>query len=343
VNPDARSNQKVLPQRALGLPPVPLDAPIFQRLSSALIRWEMLEADVRTRNQFSGFALIESPQVTAHAYFLDSRFVGIVASIGADLPQLLTKEAFMPMYTHREAIISLFNLDRYAVQVLLETPSWRLEYERTVPQASVTAVMAAMSAQQYTGQMLVGGVDWHGVITLNNGQAVLSSFQQNDKLIFQQEALTRIALEAGENGTRFGVFGARAFSTVDEGTVLTDNSFDEVVRTWNEILGFCEARTDAVRGRETFDNAFRQARLALVEKHAVLDPFLDELRFTASVLSVRQPSLEVFEALVPTYLETLRTLGIQPNALYALLKPIRDKHLKIWRAAGLEVVCPLSQ
>jgi hypothetical protein len=342
VNPDARSNQKVLPQRALGLPPVPLDAPIFQRLSSSLIRWEMLEADVRTRNQFSGFALIESPQVTAHAYFLDSKFVGIVASVGTDLPQLLTKEAFMPMYMHREAIISLFNLDRYAVQVLLETPSWRLEYERTVPQASVSAVMAAMAAQQYTGQMILSGADWRGVITLNNGQSVLSSFQQNDKLIFQQEALTRIALESGENGTRFGVFGARVFSTIDEGATLTASSFDATIRAWNEILGFCEARTDSVRGRETFDNAFRQARLALVEKHPVLDPFLDELRFSASVLTVRQPSSEVFEALVPTYLETLRILGIPPSALYTLLKPIRDKNLKIWRVAGLESVCPLG-
>jgi hypothetical protein len=342
VNPDARSNQRLLPQRALALPPVPLDAPIFQRLSTALIRWDMLEADVQTRNQFSGFALIESPQVTAHAYFLDSRFVGIVASLGTDLPQLLTKEAFMPMYMHRDAIISLFNLDRYAVQVLLETPSWRLEYERTVPQASVSAVIAAIGVQHYSGQMVLSGADWRGVITLNNGQAVLSSFQQSDKLIFQQEALTRIALESGENGTRFGVFGPRAFSTIDENTILTEASFDEAVRAWNEILGFCEARTDAVRGKDTFDNAFRQARLALVEKHSVLDPFLDEIRFTASVLHVRQPSLEVFEALVPTYLETLRILGIKPEALYALLKPIRDKRLRIWRAAGLEITCPLG-
>ncbi len=342
MNPEAKFTQSVLSARAFALPPVPVDAPIFQSLSSALIRWDMLEADVQSRSQFSGFSLLQTPQGAARAYFLDSRFVAAVGSIGNELGQMLNRDAFMALYMHREAQISLYTLDRYAVQSLLEIPNWRLDLERVVPQASVSAVMSSVTHQNVTGQMLLLGLDWRGVITYNNGAPVLSSYEQAGRVLFGHEALTRIALESTEDGTRFGIYSQNGFSTVDQETILNETSFDELIRTWNEILAFCENRTDSVRGKDTWDKAFRAARLEVVDRYPLLDPFLDDLRYTVGVLLVQRPSRDLFEGLVAAYLETLKQLGITANALYPLLIPIRDKHRKLWRAAGLEVVCPLS-
>jgi hypothetical protein len=341
LNPETQFSQSGITPLAFSLPPVPLDAPIFQSLSSALIRWDMLEADVESRSQFSGFSLLRTPQAVARAYFVDSRFAGVLAQIGQEPVQALSRESFFALYMHREATISLYTLDRYAVQSLLEVTTWFKQLERTVPQGSLSATMAACEQQNLTGQLLVLGLDWRGVVTYNTGVVVLSSFEQVGKTLFGQEALTRIALEATEDGTQFALYSKTSFSTLDQDTILGEASFDELTRTWNEILNFCESRTDAVRGKETWDNAFRKARLSLVDNYPILDPFLDELRYTASVLIIARPSKELFEGLVATYLETLKLLSIPPQALFTLLAPIRDKHRRLWRAAGLEVVCPL--
>lgn len=320
---------------------MPLDAPIFQALSSALIRWDMLEADVESRSQFSGFSVLRTPQAIARAYFVDSRFAGVLAQVGQDPIQALSRESFFALYMHREATISLYTLDRYAVKSLLEVTTWSKQLERTVPQASLTATMASCEQQNLTGQLLVLGADWRGVLTYNMGIVVLASFEQVGKTLFGQEAQTRIALEATEAGTQFALYSKNAFATLDQDTILSESSYDQVTRAWNEILHFCENRTDSVRGKETWDNAFRRARLALVDKYPDLDPFLDNLRYTAGVLIISRPSTELFEGLVATYLETLSLLSIPATALFSLLAPIRDKHRRLWRAAGLEVVCPL--
>ncbi|MFN3266143.1 MAG: hypothetical protein ACK41E_04810 [Deinococcales bacterium] len=341
MNPEAQFSPSSLAPLAFALPPVPLDAPIFQALSSALIRWDMLEADIESRNQFSGFAVLCTPQAVARAYFVDSRFAGVLAQVGQDPVQALSRESFLSLYMHREATISLYTLDRYAVKSLLEVTTWSKQFERTVPQASLTATMASCEQQNLTGQLLVLGLDWRGVLTYNMGSVVLASFEQVGKTLLGQEAQTRIALEATETGTQFALYSKNAFSTLDQDTILTESSYDELIRTWNEILNFCESRTDAARGKETWDNAFRQARLALVDTYPDLDPFLDNLRYIAGVLIISRPSTEVFEGLVATYLETLKLLSIPAPALFPLLTPIRDKHRRLWRAAGLEVVCPL--
>ena len=341
MNPAIQSTLYFLPAVAFALPPLPLDAPIFQTLSSALIRWDMLEADVESRSQFSGFAVLQTPQALARAYFIDSRFAGVIAQVGAEV-QVLSHESFLALYTNRDATISLFTLDRYAVQSLLESSQWQKQFERVVPQASVSALMSSIGQQNLTGQLMALGADWRGVVTYNQGAPVLSSFEQGGRLLFQQEALTRIALEATEDGTRFAIYSKTGFSSLDQDTLLGATSFDEVVRTWNEIIAFCESRTDSVRGKDTWDNAFRAARLSLVDRYSLLDPFLDDLRYTAGMLIVSRPSRELFEGLVATYLETLKSLSIPPSALYPLLAPIRDKHRRLWRAAGLEVVCPLA-
>jgi hypothetical protein len=341
LDTEAQFMQSSITPVAFALPPVPLDAPIFQALSSALIRWDMLEADVESRSQFSGFSLLRTPQAVARAYFVDSRFAGVLAQVGQDPIQALSRESFLALYMNREATISLYTLDRYAVQSLLEVPTWFKQFERTVPQASLTATMASVEQQNLTGQILVLGADWRGVITYNAGLVVLSSFEQVGKTLFGQEALTRIALEATELGTQFALYSKTSFATLDQDTILGEASFDELTRTWNEILNFCENRTDAVRGKETWDNAFRKARLSLVDKYPILDPFLDELRYTVGVLIISRPSRELYEGLVATYLETLKLLSIPTQALFPLLTPIRDKHRRLWRAAGLEAVCPL--
>ncbi len=334
-------NIQTITPTAFALPPVPLDAPIFQALSSALIRWDMLEADVESRSQFSGFSVLQTPQAMARAYFIDSRLSGVVGQVANDTPQTLSREGFMSLYMNRDASISLYTLDRYAVQSLLEVTTWQLQLERVVPQASVSAVIAAIEQQSLTGQLLALGLDWRGLITYNNGAPVLVSYEQSGRTLFQQEAQTRIALESTEANTRFAVYSKNGFSSLDQDTILGESSFDELTRTWNEILSFCEKRTDAVRGKDTWDLAFRKARLELVERYPRLDPFLEELRYTAGLLIVASPSRELFEGLVAAYLETLKQLLIPPQALYPLLTPIRDKHQRLWRAAGLEVICPL--
>ncbi len=338
MNPEI---QTTITPTAFALPPVPLDAPIFQALSSALIRWDMLEADVESRSQFSGFSILQTPQAMARAYFIDSRLAGVVGQVATDTPQTLSREGFMSLYMNRDASISLYTLDRYAVQSLLEVATWQLQLERVVPQASVSAVIAAIEQQNLTGQLLALGLDWRGIITYNNGAAVLVSYEQSGRILFQQEAQTRIALEAGEDNTRFAVYSKSGFSSLDQDTILGEASFDELTRTWNEILSFCEKRTDSVRGKDTWDLTFRKARLQLVERYPLLDPFLEELRYTAGLLFIGSPSRELFEGLVAAYLETLKQLSIPPQALYPLLAPIRDKHRRLWRAAGLEVICPL--
>ncbi len=341
VNPEALLNQMIVAPVAVSLPPLPLDAPIFQALSSALIRWDMLEADVESRSFFSGFSILQTPQAVARAYFIDSRFAGVVARVGSDAVQAISRESFLSLYMSRDATISLYTLDRYAVQSLLEVTTWNLQLDRVVPQASVSAVMSGIEQQNLTSQLLTLGLDWRGLITYHGGVPVLSSYEQAGRTMFQHEALTRIALEATENGTRFAVYSKMGFSSLDQATILSEASFDELVRTWNEIITFCEKRTDSVRGKDTWDLTFRKARLALVDKYPLLDPFLDEVRYTAGVLIVSRPSKALFDGLVAVYLETLTMLGIPPQALYSLLSPIRDKHLRLWRAAGLEVICPL--
>jgi hypothetical protein len=341
VNPEAQLTQMVLTPMAFALPPVPLDAPIFQALSSALIRWDMLEADVESRSQFSGFSILRTPQGVARAYFIDSRLAGVIGQVGNEAGQPLSRDNFLALYMNREASISLYTLDRYAVQSLLEVTNWDLQLERVVPQASVSAIMASMTQQNLTGQLLTLGTDWRGIMTYNNGTPVLVSYEQAGRVLFQQEAQTRIALESTEDGTRFAVYSKNDFSNLDQNTILSETSFDELTRTWNDILSFCEKRTDSVRGKDTWDLAFRKARLLVVDRYPILDPFLDDLRYTAGLLIVSRPSKELFEGLVAAYLETLKQLQISPEALYPLIVPIRDKYRRLWRAAGLEVICPL--
>ncbi len=341
MNSDIQLTQTTVAPMAFALPPVPLDAPIFQTLSSALIRWDMLETDVESRSQFSGFAVLKTPQGLARAYFIDSRLAGMVGQMGQEIPQALTRDGFMSLYMNREASISLYTLDRYAVQCLLEVTTWGLQLERVVPQASVSAVMSSFEQQNMTGQLLTLGLDWRGVLTYNNGSPVLVSYEQAGRILFQQEALTRIALESTEDGTRFAVYSKNGFSNLDQNTILSAASFDELTRAWNEILSFCEKRTDSVRGKDTWDLTFRKARLVLVDRYPALDPFLDELRYTAGLLIISSPNAELFEGMVAAYLETLKQLAIPVAALYPLLSPIRDKYRRLWRAAGLEVICPL--
>ncbi len=341
MNLEKQLTQMSFATTAFVLPPVPLDAPIFQALSSALIRWDMLEADVESRSQFSGFSILRTPTGVARAYFIDSRLAGVVGQIGAETGQILGREGFLSLYMNREASISLYTLDRYAVQSLLEIGTWDLQLERVVPQASVSAIMSSIEQQNLTGQLLTLGEDWRGVMTYNNGTPVLVSYEQAERVLFQHEAQTRIALESTEEGTRFAVYSKNGFSSLDQNTILSESSFDELIRAWNEILSFCEKRTDSVRGKDTWDLTFRKARLLLVDRYGTLDPFLDDLRYTASLLIVSRPSQELFEGLVAAYLETLKQLQIPPEALYPLIAPIRDKYRRLWRAAGLEVVCPL--
>jgi hypothetical protein len=341
VNLEKQLNQLSFGAAAFALPPVPLTSPIFQALSSALIRWDMLEADVESRSQFSGFSVLRTPTSLARAYFIDSRLAGVIGQVGNEPGFSMSRENFLALYMNREASISLYTLDRYAVQSLLEVGTWELQLERVVPQASVSAIMSSIEQQSLTGQLLTLGDDWRGVLTYNNGVPVLASFEQAERVLFQHEAQTRIALESTEDGTRFGVYSKRGFSSLDQTTILSETSYDELIRAWNDILSFCEKRTDSVRGKDTWDLSFRAARLVVVDRYPSLDPFLDELRYTAGLLIVSRPSKELFEGMVAAYLETLKQLKIPPEALYPLLTPIRDKYHRLWRAAGLEVICPL--
>jgi hypothetical protein len=341
VNLEKQLTQLSFAATAFALPPVPLTSPIFQALSSALIRWDMLEADVESRSQFSGFSVLRTPTSVARAYFIDSRLAGVVGQIANEPSLPMSRENFLALYMNREASISLYTLDRYAVQSLLEVTTWDLQLERVVPQASVSAVMSSIEQQSLTGQLLTLGVDWRGVMTYNNGVPVLASYEQAERILFQHEAQTRIALESTEEGTRFAIYSKKGFSSLDQTTILSETSFDELTRAWNEILSFCEKRTDSVRGKDTWDLAFRKARLVVVDRYGTLDPFLDDLRYTAGLLIVSRPSQELFEGMVAAYLETLRHLQIPAQALYPLLIPIRDKYHRLWRAAGLEVICPL--
>lgn len=325
---------------ALLLPPLPIDAPIFKGLSSALIRWDMLESDISSRANFSGFALIESPLLTARAYFLDSKFVAAFAFGDGKQAKPLTRETLISSYSTRDTNISLYTLDRYIVAMLSNASTWILELERTVPQASFNALFSQLGAQRHTGQLVVLDFDWRGVITMMEGQPILSSYESGSVTFYQHEALTRIAIEAEDAGVQLAVYGKGEFALLDQNAILNEGSFEEVVQTWAEILAFCEARTDAARGKMTFDTQWRAASLSLVERYPELDPFLDEVKFSNSSLTMRRPSPSAFEALIAAYLETLKRLGVNPGALYPLLMQIRDKHLKIWRAAGLEVICP---
>lgn len=324
---------------ALLLPPLPTDAPIFKGLSSALIRWDMLESDIASRANFSGFALISSPLITARAYFLDSKFVAAYA-FNDKQAKPLTRESLISNYSSRDTNISLFTLDRYVVTLLSSASTWVLELERTVPQASFNALFSQLAAQRHTGQLIVLDFDWRGVITMLEGQPVLSSYESGDITVYQHEALNRIGIEAEDAGVQLAVFGKGEFALLDQNAILTEGSFEEIVQTWSEILVFCEARTDAARGKLTFDTHWRAAGLSLVERYPELDPFLDEVKFNRSTLTMKRPSPSAFEALIAAYLETMKRLGVNPSALYPLLMNIRDKHLKVWRAAGLEVVCP---
>lgn len=324
---------------ALLLPPLPTDAPIFKGLSSALIRWDMLESDILSRANFSGFALVESPLLTARAYFLDSKYVAAFA-FSDKQAKPLSRESLISSYSTRDTNISLFTLDRYVVSMLSNASTWILELERTVPQASFNALFSQLGAQRHTGQLIVLDFDWRGVITLMEGQPILSSYESGSVTLYQHEALTRIAIEAEDAGVQLAVYGKGEFALLDQNAILNEGSFEEVVQTWSEIMVFCEARTDAARGKLTFDTHWRAASLSLVERYPELDPFLDEVKFVGSLLTMKRPSPSAFEAMIAAYLETLKRLGVNPAALYPLLMNIRDKHLKIWRAAGLEVICP---
>jgi hypothetical protein len=118
----------------------------------------------------------------------------------------------------------------------------------------------------------------------------------------------------------------------------TEITWVMVTAAWSELLAFTERRTDAARGKETFDRAWRESCLALAERYPELDPFLSDVKYFDGSLTIRTQTASVLEALVAAYGRSLARLGIPVEALEGLVQPIRDRHRAAWTAAGLESI-----
>jgi hypothetical protein len=349
---------------------------VYRDLPSHAVDWSMIEEDLSHRPGFSGMIEVIATGISGRVFYLESQ---VIAShlFGPQGFQRVRASSFVAQLLHdTKAKLSVYAMDAAVVRPVVATPSWDVQRSVVANPAVFFEWLDQLELNAGTASIELLGSRGSGFVLFEYGNKVLICFQAatpGASAVFGMEALNMHKMAArwpdatlhllARDTTTAGFsasFGAssagiaesssgapKARAAAPSGTQSSDKTpsgtvlFPDMIAAWQAVLEFTEYRMDHARGQGTFDQVWREVCLELVDRYPQLDPFLEDIRYQNGVLSMHRPSGTGIEALSVAYLRTLGKLGIQIEAVRPLLKPIRDRHQPVWRAAGLEVVCPL--
>lgn len=355
---------------------LPTDRIVYRDLPSHAVDWSMIEEDLSHRSGFSGMIEVLATGISGRVFYLESQ---VIAShlFGMQGFQRVRAPSFVAQLLHdASAKLSVYALDAAVVRLVAATPNWDLQGSVAAKPEVFFEWLDQLELNAGTASIELLGSHGSGFVLFEYGNKVLISFQPaapGALAVFGIEALNMLktaaswpdatlhllARDTTTAGFSVSVGAAESpnassvaatpgeRSRIPSGTESSDKtpsttaSFAEITSAWQAVLEFTEYRIDHARGRGTFDRVWREVCLELVDRYPQLDPFLEDIRYMNGVLSMHRPSIMGVEALGAAYLRTLGKLGIQIEAVRPLLKPICDQYQPAWRAAGLEVVCPL--
>jgi hypothetical protein len=337
--------------------PLPTDRVIYRDLPSHVVDWTMLEEDLGHRSGFSGVVEIITSDRMGRVYYLESQAVSSHVHTAEGWQRSLGVGSVTQLLGEADARLSVFSLEAAVVRLSIAAPRWNVQRTASASSALLLEWLDELELNTHTGEIELVTDRGTGSVLLEYGQKVLISFSAPDAPpVFGLEALNmqKTAARWPEailrvTGRESTTLTSRPMASAPPPAVAQPTANkppmaarpEEMIEAWREVLEFTEFRTDSARGKGSFDLAWREVCLELVDRYPQLDPFLDDVRYTAGALKVARPFGTSFEALGAAYHRVLSKLNVPITAVRPLLIPLRDRHAPVWREAQLEVVCPL--
>ena len=354
---------------------LPTDRIVYRDLPSHAVDWSMIEEDLSHRPGFSGVIEVVATGISGRVFYLESQVIashlfGLQGFQRVRAPSLVAQ-----LLRDANAKLSVYALDAAVVRLVVATPNWDVQRSVVANPAVFFEWLDQLELNAGTASIELLGSPGSGFVLFEYGNKALICFQPATpgvSAVFGIEALNFLKTAArwpdatlrllARDTTTAGFSAGGAVESpstspagptagervgVPSGTESSGKkpsdavSFAEMITAWQAVLEFTEYRMDHARGQGTFDRVWREVCLELVDRYPQLDPFLEDIRYHNGVLSMHRPSGMGLEALSVAYLRALGKLGIQIEAVRPLLKPIRERHQSVWRAAGLEAICPL--
>lgn len=349
--------------------PLPTDRMIYRDLPSHVVDWTMLEDDLGNRGGFSGVVEIVAGDRLGRVYYLESQAVGSHVLMADGWHRALGTGSAMELLRDPEARLSVFGLEAAVSRLSMAAPNWNLLRSAPADPALMLEWLDDLELNAFTGELEISTERGAGSVLFEYGLKVLISFTAPDTPpVFGLDALNMHKVAARWPEAVMRVLGREtATATVKPSAPIVSSPPvgalpvvpeprpgvpappspavevrpQDMIVAWREVLEFTEFRTDSARGKGSFDTAWRAVCLELVDRYPQLDPFLEDVRYTAGNLSIARPNGASFEALGAAYHGVLGKLNVPSAAVRPLLVPLRDKYRSVWREAQLEVVCPL--
>ena len=340
--------------------PLPTDQAIYRNLSGAALDWDLIEADLGSRAEFSGVVDVIATDSNARAYYLNGQMHGAYRINERMTP--CDAATLRSLALQATARLSVYAVTPVAIELSLEAAGWRVLHQGAGVEVT-RSWLEDMHAAQTTGALEVSAQDGRrGVIAYVDGVQTLIGFEPTiAPAIFGNSATHAIETISGRSDVQVRVYGndateaailvvrppepepvpAPAPEATAAPTPEPDGDLTAIVAAWSAVLALTETRSDAARGAGTFDRLWRASCLELADQFLELDPFMNDVIYTGGTLTVNHASPTLTEALTRAYLRVLVKLGVRPEALAPLLVPIHDQHRNVWQAAGLETVCRL--
>jgi hypothetical protein len=317
--------------------PLPTDRVIYRDLPSHVVDWTMLEEDLGHRSGFSGVVEIITSDRMGRVYYLESQAVSSHVHTAEGWQRSLGVGSVTQLLGEADARLSVFSLEAAVVRLCIAAPRWNVQRTASASSALLLEWLDELELNTHTGEIELVTDRGTGSVLLEYGQKVQKTAAR------WPEAILRVTGRESTTLTSRPMASAPppavAQPTANK-TPMTARP-EEMIEAWREVLEFTEFRTDSARGKGSFDLAWREVCLELVDRYPQLDPFLDDVRYAAGALKVARPFGTSFEALGAAYHRVLSKLNVPITAVRPLLIPLRDRHAPVWREAQLEVVCPL--
>ena len=186
--------------------PLPTDQAIYRNLSGAALDWDLIEADLGSRAQFSGVVDVVGAEGTARAYYLNGSLRGAYRTSGQMTPcDAATLRALALSPTAR---LSVYAVTPVAIELSLEAARWTLL--RKGAGVDVTRTwLRDMQTARTTGAIEIFAPDGRrGVVAYTHGAHTLVAFEPTiAPVMFGDAALHSIESLAERSDVQVQVFG----------------------------------------------------------------------------------------------------------------------------------------